>query len=97
MIRATRAGADCLLADSRYTLHDGVDYVAMLRWHLIDVFTTGLLSINAMATLRWYITMAGGKRVSDLGRNPDSRHRNAARVVGIALGSQIIQEGCCSS
>ena len=94
MLTATRAEAERLLADSRDTLHAGVDYAAMLRWHLIDLCTTGLLPSKAMVTLCWYITMASGKGVSDLGRNPASLHGNATRVVGAALGSQIIQEGC---
>ena len=94
MIRATRAEAERLLADTRDPVHDGVDYAAMLRRHLIGMFTSGTISSKALVVLCWYITMAGGQGVSDLGHNPASLHGNASRVVGTSLGSKMIQEGC---
>ena len=92
MIRATRAKADALLAHGRRA--GPLEVHARNRQHLIQLYTSGLMTARILVIMAWCITCAGGSGVADLAYNPATLHDNAARICMKKLGVKLITENC---
>ena len=80
-IRELRRAARGFLAHAGHA-----DAPEQLRQHLVCLFAAGTLTSGAFVQLAWLITRAGGSGIADLGHDPETIGRNAARLLKSRLG-----------
>ena len=71
MLRAACQRAALFLQEARQSGPEVVHTTAAkLRRHLVDLYTTGLMTAEALVIMAWFITAAGGQGVEDLAHGP---------------------------